>query len=105
MKLKVEGRTTEAGFRILTTPCPGPMTCKVGSTACANCEFFKGRQGDVVYCRFGDKVRKGGAAHEAEGIRPACDCGNPEASWHGIGFGRREWCCDSCWLMSPAAKP
>ena len=41
MKLKVEGCLTEAGFKILTTPCPGPMTCRVGSTACANCEFIR----------------------------------------------------------------
>jgi len=59
MRLKVEGRLTEAGFKILTTLCPGPMTCKVGSTACANCEYFKGRQGDVVYCRYGNKGHKG----------------------------------------------
>lgn len=58
MKLKVEGRTTEAGFRILTTPCPGPMTCKVGSTACSRCSFHQKRDGDYVYCSFGRKQRK-----------------------------------------------
>jgi len=28
--------------------------------------------------------------------KPPCDCGNPEASWHGDPYGRREYCCDKC---------
>lgn len=28
--------------------------------------------------------------------KPPCDCGNPEASWHGDPYGRRKYCCDKC---------
>lgn len=31
--------------------------------------------------------------------KPPCDCGNPEASWHGDHCGRREYWCDACWLL------
>jgi len=28
---------------------------------------------------------------------PPCDCGNPNASWHGDRYGRREFSCSKCY--------
>lgn len=34
--------------------------------------------------------------HERKHIM-ACDCGNPDATWHGDPYGARTFCCDDCW--------
>lgn len=34
--------------------------------------------------------------------KPPCDCGTPEASWHGDT--RRGYCCDACWMIRQAAQ-
>ena len=28
-----------------------------------------------------------------------CDCGEVSAYWHGDNYGRREYCCNSCWSL------
>jgi hypothetical protein len=44
-----------------------------------------------------------------EGIKmlPPCACGNPDASWKGDIYGRREYQCDECYnySRSGAANP
>ena len=42
--------------------------------------------------------------------RPPCDCGNPNAHWHGDRTGQREYMCAQCWqekqtTSHAAAKP
>ena len=42
--------------------------------------------------------------------RPPCDCGNPNADWHGDRTGQREYMCVQCWqdkqsASRAAAKP
>lgn len=39
--------------------------------------------------------------------RPPCECGNPDASWHGPENGHRTYACDECynWPRSGARNP
>lgn len=36
-----------------------------------------------------------------ETVHP-CDCGNPQASWHGLRNGHRVYCCAACWIVKKA---
>ena len=33
-----------------------------------------------------------------------CECGNPEASWHGDKLGYRTYCCSECWQYDPESN-
>lgn len=37
-------------------------------------------------------------------LSPACDCGHPDAYWHGDRNGQREYMCKSCWDLKTAYK-
>jgi hypothetical protein len=34
---------------------------------------------------------------------PSCDCGNPDAYWHGDAHGLRMFVCDQCWKEEVAS--
>ena len=36
--------------------------------------------------------------------RPPCDCGNPNAHWHGDRTGQREYMCAQCWQEKQTAS-
>ena len=36
--------------------------------------------------------------------RPPCDCGNPNAYWHGDRTGQREYMCAQCWQEKQTAS-
>jgi hypothetical protein len=42
-------------------------------------------------------ARHGGCVESVERI--PCDCGNVSATWQGDKYGRRSYCCDSCWSL------
>jgi hypothetical protein len=41
--------------------------------------------------------KRGGSSLERM-VRPPCDCGSTDASWHGDRYGLRQYMCDKCWL-------